>query len=52
MRRSLPGSTDTELLAQTPFAPEMKPEDVAGVVVWAALDAPAAITGANLEVHG
>ncbi|HVI96587.1 MAG TPA: SDR family oxidoreductase [Anaeromyxobacter sp.] len=47
-----PGSTDTEMLAQTPFPPEMKPEDVAAVVVWAALDAPAAITGANLEVHG
>jgi NAD(P)-dependent dehydrogenase (short-subunit alcohol dehydrogenase family) len=47
-----PGSTDTDMLAQTPFPPEMKPEDVADVVVWAALDAPAAITGANLEVHG
>ena len=47
-----PGSTDTEMLAQTPFPPEMKPEDVADVIVWAALDAPAAITGANLEVHG
>jgi NAD(P)-dependent dehydrogenase (short-subunit alcohol dehydrogenase family) len=47
-----PGSTDTEMLAQTPFEPEMTPEDVARVVVWAALDAPRAITGANLEVHG
>jgi NAD(P)-dependent dehydrogenase (short-subunit alcohol dehydrogenase family) len=47
-----PGSTDTAMLAQTPFRPEMKPEDVAGVVAWAALDAPPAITGANLEVHG
>ena len=47
-----PGSTDTEMLRQTPFAPVMTPEDVARVVVFAALDAPAAMTGANLEVHG
>ncbi len=47
-----PGSTDTEMLERTPFPPRMSPEDVAGVVVYAALDAPAAITGANLEVHG
>jgi len=47
-----PGSVDTEMLRQTPFAPEMTPEDVARVIVFAALDAPAAATGANLEVHG
>ncbi len=47
-----PGSTDTEMLKQTPFEPEMTPDDVARVVVFAALDAPAAITGSNLEVHG
>ncbi|HEX9051500.1 MAG TPA: SDR family oxidoreductase [Anaeromyxobacter sp.] len=47
-----PGSTDTEMLKQTPFEPEMTPEDVARVVVFAALDAPAAITGSNVEVHG
>lgn len=47
-----PGSTDTEMLARTPFPPRMTPEEVAGVVVYAALDAPDAITGANLEVHG
>jgi NAD(P)-dependent dehydrogenase (short-subunit alcohol dehydrogenase family) len=47
-----PGSTDTAMLRQTPFAPEMTPEDVARVVVFAALDAPAAMTGANLEVFG
>lgn len=47
-----PGSTDTEMLRQTPFAPVLSPEDVARVVVFAALDAPAAMTGANLEVHG
>jgi 3-oxoacyl-[acyl-carrier protein] reductase len=47
-----PGSVDTELLRKTPFPPEMSPDDVARVVVFAALDAPAAVTGANLEVHG
>jgi NAD(P)-dependent dehydrogenase (short-subunit alcohol dehydrogenase family) len=47
-----PGSVDTEMLAKTPFRPEMKPDDVAGVVAWAALDAPDAVTGANLEVYG
>ena len=47
-----PGSVDTEMLRRTPFLPEMTPDDVARVVVFAALDAPAAITGANLEVHG
>ncbi|WP_242372057.1 SDR family NAD(P)-dependent oxidoreductase, partial [Anaeromyxobacter sp. SG26] len=47
-----PGSTDTEMLKATPFAPVLSPEDVARVVVFAALDAPAAITAANLEVFG
>jgi NAD(P)-dependent dehydrogenase (short-subunit alcohol dehydrogenase family) len=47
-----PGSVDTAMLRKTPFAPEMTPEDVARVVVFAALDAPLAITGANLEAHG
>jgi 3-oxoacyl-[acyl-carrier protein] reductase len=47
-----PGSTDTEMLARTPFAPALTPDDVARVVVWAALDAPPAITAANLEVFG
>lgn len=47
-----PGSVDTEMLRKTPFAPEMSADDVARVVAFAALDAPAAITGSNLEVHG
>jgi len=47
-----PGSTDTEMLKQTPFPPAMTPEEVARVVVFAALDAPDASTGANLEVFG
>lgn len=47
-----PGSVDTEMLKRTPYAPDMTPDDVAKVVVFAALDAPDAMTGANLEVYG
>jgi 3-oxoacyl-[acyl-carrier protein] reductase len=47
-----PGSVETAMLAQTPFEPDMQPSDVARVVLFAALDAPFAVTGANLEVHG
>lgn len=47
-----PGSVDTAMLRQTPFEPDMTADDVARVVAFAALDAPAAITGANLEVFG
>lgn len=47
-----PGSTATAMLEQTPFPPAMTPDDVARVIAFAALDAPQAITGANLEVHG
>jgi NAD(P)-dependent dehydrogenase (short-subunit alcohol dehydrogenase family) len=47
-----PGSTDTDMLRQTPFEPRMTPGDVARVIVFAALDAPLAATGANLEVFG
>jgi NAD(P)-dependent dehydrogenase (short-subunit alcohol dehydrogenase family) len=47
-----PGSTDTEMLKRTPFEPEMTPDDVARVVVFAALDAPDALTGTDVEVYG
>jgi 3-oxoacyl-[acyl-carrier protein] reductase len=47
-----PGSVETAMLSQTPFSPDMTPDDVAKVVVFAALDAPDASTGANLEVYG
>jgi len=47
-----PGSTDTAMLRQTRFAPAMTGEEVARVVVFAALDAPDAVTGSNLEVFG
>ena len=47
-----PGSTDTEMLRQTPFEPQVAPEEVARVIRWCGLEAPAAMTGANLEVYG
>jgi NAD(P)-dependent dehydrogenase (short-subunit alcohol dehydrogenase family) len=47
-----PGSVDTEMLRKTPYPPDMAPDDVARVVVFAALDAPRAMTGANVEVFG
>jgi NAD(P)-dependent dehydrogenase (short-subunit alcohol dehydrogenase family) len=48
----LPGSVDTQMLDRTRFHPQMTPEDVAGVVAYAALDAPAAIHGSAIEVFG
>ncbi|HEY7723798.1 MAG TPA: SDR family oxidoreductase [Anaeromyxobacteraceae bacterium] len=47
-----PGSTDTAMLRQTPFPPEVRPEEVARVVAWCAGEAPDAMTGANVEVFG
>jgi NAD(P)-dependent dehydrogenase (short-subunit alcohol dehydrogenase family) len=48
----LPGSTDTEMLRGSGFPPQMRPEDVAGTVVYAALDAPDAMNGGAIEVFG
>jgi NAD(P)-dependent dehydrogenase (short-subunit alcohol dehydrogenase family) len=47
-----PGSTATAMLRQTPFPPEMDPEDVARVIAWCAGEAPDAMTGADVEVYG
>ncbi|HVP68163.1 MAG TPA: SDR family oxidoreductase [Anaeromyxobacteraceae bacterium] len=47
-----PGSVDTAMLKKTPFAPAMTSEDVAKVIGWCASEAPAAMTGANVEVFG
>jgi len=47
-----PGSVDTDMLAKTPFRPDMRPEDVARVIAWCAGEAPDAMTGANVEVYG
>jgi len=48
----LPGSVDTDMLAGSGFAPQMSPEDVASMIVHAALDAPAALTGSAVEMFG
>jgi 3-oxoacyl-[acyl-carrier protein] reductase len=48
----LPGSVDTEMLAGSGFSPRMTAADVAGTIVYAALDAPAAITGSAIEIFG
>lgn len=47
-----PGSVDTEMLAGSGFAPALSADDVARVVVWAALDAPDAIHGAAIDAFG
>ncbi len=48
----LPGSVDTKMLVGSGFAPSMTPEDVAGTIVYAALDAPLAMNGSAVEVFG
>jgi 3-oxoacyl-[acyl-carrier protein] reductase len=49
-----PGSVDTDMLrVGLPGAePDMSPQDVAGVVVYLATGAPAALTGACIDVFG
>ncbi len=49
-----PGSVDTEMLRKgLPGAePDMSPETVASLLVYLALDAPAAMTGAAIDVFG
>ena len=48
----LPGSVDTKMLVGSGFTPSMTPEDVAGTIVYAALDAPLAMNGSAVEVFG
>jgi NAD(P)-dependent dehydrogenase (short-subunit alcohol dehydrogenase family) len=48
----LPGSVDTAMLAGSGFTPQMQPEHVAGTIVFAALDAPAAMNASAIEVFG
>jgi 3-oxoacyl-[acyl-carrier protein] reductase len=48
----LPGSVDTPMVKVGGFPPQMAPEDVARVVVFAALDAPPAMNGSALECFG
>jgi NAD(P)-dependent dehydrogenase (short-subunit alcohol dehydrogenase family) len=49
-----PGSVNTEMLRKgLPGAtPDMEPEDVAGVIVYLATEAPDAMTGASVDVFG
>ncbi|HEY2744413.1 MAG TPA: SDR family oxidoreductase, partial [Polyangia bacterium] len=47
-----PGSVDTDMLAGSGFPPLMPPDDVAGVALWLAAAAPAALTGACIDVFG
>lgn len=47
-----PGSVDTAMLRGSGFAPQMHAEDVAKLVAYAAIDAPAAMNGSSLEMFG
>ena len=47
-----PGSVDTDMLAGSGFPPLMTADDVAGVALWLAAEAPAALTGACIDVFG
>jgi 3-oxoacyl-[acyl-carrier protein] reductase len=48
----LPGSVDTAMLTGSGFVPQMTPDDVAKVIVFTALDAPAAMNGSSIEAFG
>lgn len=48
----MPGSVDTDMLTGSGFAAAMKPEDVARVVAFLAIDAPDAMNGSCVEVFG
>jgi NAD(P)-dependent dehydrogenase (short-subunit alcohol dehydrogenase family) len=48
----LPGSVDTPMIKVGGFAPQMKAEDIAGLVAYAALDAPDAMNGSAIECFG
>jgi len=48
----LPGSVDTDMLKGSGFQPAMTADDVAGTIVYAALDAPSALSGSAIEMFG
>jgi len=48
----LPGSVDTDMLVGSGFTPNMTAEHVANTVLYAALDAPAAMNGSAIEIFG
>jgi 3-oxoacyl-[acyl-carrier protein] reductase len=47
-----PGSVDTDMLVGSGFPALMSADDVARVALWLAADAPAALTGACIDVFG
>jgi 3-oxoacyl-[acyl-carrier protein] reductase len=47
-----PGSVDTAMLKGSGFEPRMSASDVASTIVYAGLDAPAAMNGSAIEVFG
>ncbi|MEI7705781.1 MAG: SDR family oxidoreductase [Deltaproteobacteria bacterium] len=47
-----PGTVDTKMAAQSPFSPDMAPDDVARVVGWLAAEAPDAMNGSDVGVFG
>jgi 3-oxoacyl-[acyl-carrier protein] reductase len=47
-----PGSVDTDMLVGSGFSPRMSADDVAGVALYLAASAPAALTGACIDVFG
>jgi 3-oxoacyl-[acyl-carrier protein] reductase len=48
----LPGSTDTEMLAGSPWTPKMTPAEVARVVRFLCSEAPLAMSGSLVEIFG
>lgn len=48
----MPGSVDTPMLVGSGYAPEMTADEVANLVVYAALDAPDAMNGSAIEMFG
>jgi 3-oxoacyl-[acyl-carrier protein] reductase len=47
-----PGAVDTDMLRGSEFAPQMSADDVAGVALYLAAYAPAALTGSCVDVFG
>jgi NAD(P)-dependent dehydrogenase (short-subunit alcohol dehydrogenase family) len=47
-----PGSVDTEMLLGSGFPPRMSPDEIADVALYLATHAPAALTGACIDVFG
>jgi 3-oxoacyl-[acyl-carrier protein] reductase len=48
----LPGSVDTDMLAGSGFPPSMSAADVAAMISYLALDAPAAVHGSSVQMFG